>query len=151
MASVIPCSIVIPFRLKGDDFQVWMQKRKESGPLNKLWEFPGGKIEANEDAKTAGARELLEETGKVLRSEELVAFKNYVPDYEDRNVILFVHIGQVDEMPEKKNWFNLESLVKSDDQEGIIEINKKILSELDTYLQAQKSFLKEDKLWQSLI
>jgi len=148
MTSVIPSSIVIPFRLKGDIFEVWMQKRKEAGSLNNLWEFPGGKIEAGEDAKSSGARELLEETGKILRSEELVAFKNYVPAYTDRNVILFVHLGQVDEMPDNANWFVLEDLKN---QDGIIEINKTILSDLEKYLNAQKNYLKEDKLWQSLV
>ncbi|MFN8370323.1 MAG: NUDIX domain-containing protein [Bacteriovoracaceae bacterium] len=40
---------------------VWMQERKEDGPLNGLWEFPGGKIEPNETAIDAVIREIHEE------------------------------------------------------------------------------------------
>ena len=51
-----------------------------------LWEFPGGKLEANEDVFTALQREFLEEIGiQVLAAEPLLQVQH---DYGDRRVLL---------------------------------------------------------------
>jgi A/G-specific adenine glycosylase len=46
---------------KGD--RVLITRRKLDGLLGGLWEFPGGKVEAGEEADGACVREILEETG----------------------------------------------------------------------------------------
>jgi A/G-specific adenine glycosylase len=47
--------------------RIFLQRRPEDGLLGGLWEFPGGKIEPSESAEEAAAREVLEETGLVIR------------------------------------------------------------------------------------
>ncbi|MBI9091676.1 MAG: A/G-specific adenine glycosylase [Desulfobacterium sp.] len=46
---------------KGDTLLI--TQRKQEGLLGGLWEFPGGKVEKNEDAPSACVREIAEETG----------------------------------------------------------------------------------------
>lgn len=46
--------------------KILITKRKPEGLLGGLWEFPGGKIEDSESAKTACIREIKEETGLVI-------------------------------------------------------------------------------------
>jgi mutator protein MutT len=43
--------------------QVLLTERIDDGPFYGLWEFPGGKIHADETARIALKRELLEEIG----------------------------------------------------------------------------------------
>lgn len=45
----------------------FMQKRIDTGVWGKLWEFPGGRIEANESPEQAIVREFMEETGLAVR------------------------------------------------------------------------------------
>ena len=47
--------------------KIFVQKRLPVGVWANLWEFPGGRIEANEDASSAIVREFMEETGFAVR------------------------------------------------------------------------------------
>jgi len=47
--------------------KILISKRKRDGLLGGLWEFPGGKIKAGEDAKQCIIRELKEELGVLVR------------------------------------------------------------------------------------
>ncbi len=53
-----------------------------------LWEFPGGKVECGEDARTALARELDEELGITLESARLLISVPH--DYPDKSILLDV-------------------------------------------------------------
>jgi A/G-specific adenine glycosylase len=47
----------------------WLvQPRPSGGLLGGLWEFPGGKLEPGESARSTAVRELLEETGVAVRT-----------------------------------------------------------------------------------
>ena len=43
--------------------RIFIQRRPENGLMGRLWEFPGGKLEAGESPQTALKREFLEELG----------------------------------------------------------------------------------------
>lgn len=55
------------------DGKVFMARRKTGKSLAGFWEFPGGKVEAGEDHKTALARELKEELGVVVEVGDFIA------------------------------------------------------------------------------
>jgi 8-oxo-dGTP diphosphatase len=61
-------------------------KRPEHVHLGGLWEFPGGKVEADETAQAALVRELKEELGIIVQQAQ--AFTQFPYDYSDRQVFL---------------------------------------------------------------
>ena len=64
--------------------RVLITERVGGGPFQGLWEFPGGKIGADESATQALARELEEELGIEVAATEY--FMHIEHDYPDRSV-----------------------------------------------------------------
>src|SRR5689334_21158883 len=58
-----PAETRIAIAVVEDGGRYLIGQRPPGGPLAGLWEFPGGKIEADETPQAAVARECLEETG----------------------------------------------------------------------------------------
>lgn len=72
-----------------DQGRVLLTKRAAAAHQGGLWEFPGGKVQADETVQSALARELLEELGiEVQRSSPLVEIQHR---YADKSVLLDVH------------------------------------------------------------
>ncbi len=64
-----------------DQDQVLIAKRPEDKHQGGLWEFPGGKVETDEDVLTALGRELQEELGiNVQRARPMIRVKHHYPD-----------------------------------------------------------------------
>ncbi|MCF6439077.1 8-oxo-dGTP diphosphatase MutT [Pseudoalteromonas luteoviolacea] len=69
--------------------QYFVCKRSDEQHQGGLWEFPGGKVEADESVEQALARELAEEIGiNVTDSTHLLTIEH---DYGDKQVRLVVH------------------------------------------------------------
>lgn len=72
------------------DGRVLVRRRRERGPLDGTWEFPGGKRRRGERGDVCARRETREETGldaRILGEVHRVRF-----DYPDRSVLLrFFH------------------------------------------------------------
>lgn len=66
--------------------RVLIAERLGGGPFHGLWEFPGGKIAANETSLEALSRELAEELG--IEVTTCVSFMNLRHEYEDRIVTI---------------------------------------------------------------
>jgi 8-oxo-dGTP diphosphatase len=67
---------------------ILVSKRPDHVHLGGLWEFPGGKVEPDENVQQALTRELLEELAiAVISSEPLIAIEH---DYSDKSVLLDV-------------------------------------------------------------
>jgi 8-oxo-dGTP diphosphatase len=68
--------LVVAVAMLDGEGRVLLQQRPPGKPMAGLWEFPGGKIEANESPEAALARELHEELGITLSVKDLrpVAF-----------------------------------------------------------------------------
>lgn len=71
-----------------DKDKVLITKRTAKQHLAGLWEFPGGKVEKNEDVLSALSRELHEELGIVVKDTKQLTTVSY--DYPDKNVLLDV-------------------------------------------------------------
>ena len=67
------------------DGKIFVQKRRDSGLMAGLWEFPGGKVEKKESFEAALHREVLEETGFQIQNPRFFmnlqhAYTRYVVD-----------------------------------------------------------------------
>lgn len=96
--------------------KILITKRTDKQHLAGLWEFPGGKLESNEDVRSALKRELLEELGIVVGSAERFTTISY--DYPDMKVLLDVwKIYDWSGEPASRenqeiNWTSIENLNK---------------------------------------
>lgn len=71
-----------------DEGRVLITRRADDAHQGGLWEFPGGKLEAGEDARTALQRELAEEVGiHITAARPLIRVRH---DYPDKSVLLDV-------------------------------------------------------------
>lgn len=112
--------------------QVLVGQRTIKDQYFNKWEFPGGKLEADESPSQALARELEEEIGiKVLASNEFIQLEH---DYPDRKVKLYVHrvtsyTGSIVAMEgQALQWLALQDLDKLDFLEGNQSIIEQLLS-----------------------
>lgn len=94
--------------------EVFISKRADALHQGGLWEFPGGKREANESMEAALARELFEEIGiEVLAQTPLMVIEH---DYADKQVRLDIRIvDKFNHEPKQKEgqiarWVRLNAL-----------------------------------------
>ncbi|WP_028116193.1 8-oxo-dGTP diphosphatase MutT [Ferrimonas senticii] len=80
--KIINVAIAVVFQ----DNHVLVALRHPEQHQGGLWEFPGGKVEANETFAQAAIRELAEEVGVIAPSAELIWQTSH--DYGDRQVNL---------------------------------------------------------------
>jgi mutator protein MutT len=60
-------------------------QRKENGAFPRKWEFPGGKVESNEEHEDALRRELMEELG--IRADKLREVFRHTHKYSDEFIV----------------------------------------------------------------
>jgi 8-oxo-dGTP diphosphatase len=94
--------------------KVLISKRSNNQHLAGYWEFPGGKVECNEDVNTALKRELFEELGiTVIKAEAYTSIRH---DYADKKVLLDVwRVSEWCGQPESKEsqeicWASISEL-----------------------------------------
>jgi len=86
MSDIVHVAVAI---IMNDSDEVCISLRHKDSHQGGLWEFPGGKIEANETVEQALTRELKEELGlNIKRSRHFITI---VHDYNDKKVCLHVH------------------------------------------------------------
>lgn len=71
------------------DGRVMAAQRGGTGPLAGLWEFPGGKVEAGEDAREALAREIAEELSCVVEVGDEVTTTVHQYDFAEITLTTF--------------------------------------------------------------
>jgi 8-oxo-dGTP diphosphatase len=109
-----------------DRSQILIDKRKLTGAMGGLWEFPGGKIEPGETVAECIVREIHEELGiEIGVGEHLISIDHTYPDF---SLTLIVHnchhlsgIPQPIECDEVK-WVNISELDKYQFPEANIQI-----------------------------
>ena len=86
MTVVVHVAVAVILSASGE---VCISLRHENAHQGGLWEFPGGKVESNEDVTCALAREVKEELGiDVIQSRPLITIEH---SYVDKKVCLHVH------------------------------------------------------------
>lgn len=116
------------------DNEVLLALRQAHQHLGNLWEFPGGKVEADETTYDALKREVMEELAiTVIAAKPLLTVAH---DYDDRSVLLDVwHVEQFDGTPrgqegQKLQWCAISNLVDIE----FPSANVPIISALQTLL-----------------
>ena len=91
--TTIPISILISYKIVESNFFIWMQTRQSSDELQGLLEFPGGKVEEDESTLEAVVREVSEETGVDVPSEDVFFYKLFENEIAEKviqlNIFLF--------------------------------------------------------------
>ena len=77
---------VVAAIIKKNDFYLIVQRNK-SKHLGLKWEFPGGKVNTNEDFKDALKREIKEELDILINVNQKIAEENYT----DQNIDIILH------------------------------------------------------------
>lgn len=98
-------SLGVIFRFCEGNLELWFQKREVEDRW--LWEFPGGKIEKDEEPKIAALRELKEEVAVTANLEHTKLFKIYFTPHKIFHVFLISDQNILGEL-DKGGWFNLE-------------------------------------------
>ena len=72
---------VVAAVIRDESGRIFLAKRPDHKHQGGLWEFPGGKVDAGEDARTALERELHEELGiEVIQAHPLITVRHHYPD-----------------------------------------------------------------------
>jgi 8-oxo-dGTP diphosphatase len=84
----VPLILVVAAALFNDEGRVLIAQRPRHKALGGLWEFPGGKVEEDEQPEYALARELLEELEVIVAPDDLkpLAFVSHA--YSDFHVLM---------------------------------------------------------------
>jgi 8-oxo-dGTP diphosphatase len=87
-----PIVIVAACALLNGEGDVLIAKRPSGRPLEGLWEFPGGKVEAGEEPEEALIRELHEELGIAIATADLVPLTFASHAYPDFHLLMPVYL-----------------------------------------------------------
>ena len=132
-------SLTMPFGyVDRGGFKLWMQKRKGHGPLEGLWEFPGGKIEGQESPEGAAQREFFEEVGVFLKRPR--EFKITRQEVHGRSILFYVYISLFEHLPEDKGtWFSVDFDCGSGPYKGKIpRVNHELIDDLTKFLHKHR-------------
>lgn len=83
--------LVVAAALTNEVGEILLQKRPEGRQMAGLWEFPGGKVESGESPESALVRELKEELGIDVDSQNLIPLTFASAQNGDRNMILLLY------------------------------------------------------------
>ncbi|OUR93665.1 hypothetical protein A9Q84_19560 [Halobacteriovorax marinus] len=145
---IIPVSIIILVKdVTPESCKFWMQKRSESGPLDGMLEFPGGKIEPGETPAACAIREFAEEAGVRLAHAE--QFKMVSHEYPDRSVCLYVHFALGERaQPKNGEWYDFNFSSGSAGYKGRLpEVNYEIIDDLISYIKKHIDAGLLEKIW----
>ena len=86
--------LVVAAALVDGEGRVLVQQRPPGKPMAELWEFPGGKVEADEVPEAALVRELAEELGIEVAIESLVPIAFASEGLNGRHLLLLLYVAR---------------------------------------------------------
>ena len=92
MNSERPLVLVSAVALVRDDGRLLLAQRPEGKSMAGLWEFPGGKVEVSESPEIALVRELDEELGIEVATEDLEPFSFASHGYDAFHLMMPVYL-----------------------------------------------------------
>jgi len=93
-ADPLPVVPIVSAALIDADGRVLLQQRPQGKAMAGLWEFPGGKIGADESPEAALARELEEELGIRVRAASLEPFGFASHRYASFHILLLLYLAR---------------------------------------------------------
>ena len=126
--------VVVAVIRKGD--RILITKRKRGSFMCGRWEFPGGKVECDEDYEQALVREIFEEIGVKIKIINLFHLNHHVYDLvggKKRKVLLVTYEAEIIEGKiqcigvQEYKWISPKELEKYDFVEGDLPIIKRLL------------------------
>ena len=123
--------------------KIFMARRSPDKSLAGLWEFPGGKVEANESDEEALKREIKEEFGKEIIIGEF--FHENLHTDADKTIKLISYFMAFHDFPkestshDKLKWSKIEDLNKYDFCPPDIEVVEKLISHLSWFKSKNES------------
>lgn len=78
--------------LKNTDNQILIVQRPLGKPLGGYWEFPGGKIEPDEEPDQALKRELKEELGIEVNAKDLKFLTTFVHQSSEKHITFYFYV-----------------------------------------------------------
>lgn len=146
---ILPVSIVMFVKdIDSSGLSLWMQERREEGPLDGLMEFPGGKIEVGESSEEAARREVEEEV-EIRVEDYLPLFKRHSYSIKNKTILLHVHFSNYKDIPNGKGeWFSFEFDKKSDFLKGKIPaVNHEFIDLFLDFIKKQYDAKFVEHLW----
>lgn len=139
--TLLPVSLALFYRISTEGLEVWTQVREDDGPYHGLWEFPGGKIEANEVPLDAAIREVEEEVGIKIRAEDARFLGIYNVPRTQKEILLYVFIfPDHPELEGRGKWLLINQNEMSEPFKGKIPPpNHQIIDELYRFLYSQQT------------
>ncbi len=149
--SMVLVSLVIFIdQVDREGVRLWMQVREAAGPLQGLWEFPGGKLEMGETPEQAAHREIQEEVGVDLEGPPLFFKFHPYTNVNGKNIGLYVFLARHQGLPEgeRGRWFPMSYAQASTPFEGKIPpVNHGIIDEVLEYASRQFQGGAWDQVW----
>ncbi|MFB9135179.1 8-oxo-dGTP diphosphatase MutT [Vibrio sp. AK197] len=125
--------IVAAIIFNPDQSEVFITKRPSDKHKGGFWEFPGGKVEAQESIEQAMCRELDEEIGIEVTKQSLFEHLEY--DYSDKSLTFdFIVVSEFRGQPYGKEgqegqWVKLHQLTDYAFPEANVPILKRVIAE----------------------
>ncbi len=108
--KLLPVALALFYRkIEGNILEVWTQVREDDGPYHGLLEFPGGKIEPNEEPLLAALREVEEEVGIIIHPQDGRFMGTYTNSLPGRLILLNVFLFPDQEaLKGKGQWLRID-------------------------------------------
>lgn len=126
---VIVCAAIL-----NSEKKVLLARRKADKKLGDYWEFPGGKLETNEELLPALQREIREELNLEISNEKLLHIKPFV--YPHGQVLILFYVCDLKSGTPKLvdhdevRWCNIAEMQTLE----LLPANEELISTLKTYL-----------------